>query len=158
MYKLASLTLCSNVAGQVAVGMMVNPPKQGEASYELYEQEKNGILNSLQRRAILLVDALNKLEGVVCQPSQGALYAFPSITLPDNAIKAAESQGKAPDAYYCLELLDQTGIVVVPGSGFGQKPNTFHFRTTILPQEDEIVQVIERMSKFHADFLDKYRD
>ena len=158
MYKLASLTLCSNVAGQVAVGMMVNPPKQGEASYELYEQEKKTTLNSLQRRAILLVDALNKLEGVVCQPSQGALYAFPSITLPDNAIKAAESQGKAPDAYYCLELLDQTGIVVVPGSGFGQKPNTFHFRTTILPQEDEIVQVIERMSKFHADFLDKYRD
>ena len=46
MYKLASLTLCSNVAGQVAVGMMVNPPKQGDASYELYEEEKNGIPNS----------------------------------------------------------------------------------------------------------------
>ena len=48
--------------------------------------------------------------------------------------------------------------VVVPGSGFGQRPNTFHFRTTILPQEDEIVQVIERMSRFHEAFLDKYRD
>ena len=104
MYKLASLTLCSNVAGQVAVGMMVNPPKQGDASYELYEEEKNGILNSLQRRAILLVDALNKLEGVTCQPSQGALYAFPSITLPEKAIKFAEGQGKAPDAFYCMEL------------------------------------------------------
>ena len=158
MYKLASLTLCSNLAGQISVGMMVNPPKPGEASYDLYEEEKNGILSSLQRRAVLLVDALNKLEGVTCQPAQGALYAFPSITLPDNAIKVAEEQGKAADAYYCMELLDQTGIVVVPGSGFGQKPNTFHFRTTILPQEDEIAQVIERLSKFHIDFLEKHRD
>ena len=55
MYKLASLTLCSNVAGQVAVGMMVNPPKQGDASYELYEEEKNGILNSLQRRVVVII-------------------------------------------------------------------------------------------------------
>ena len=32
------------------------------------------------------------------------------------------------DAYYCLELLRQTGVCVVPGSGFGQKEGTWHFR------------------------------
>ena len=88
-----------------------------------------------------------------------ALYSILKIYQnPEKAIKFAEGQGKAPDAFYCMELLDETGIVVVPGSGFGQRPNTFHFRTTILPQEDEIVQVIERMSRFHEAFLDKYRD
>ena len=29
---------------------------------------------------------------------------------------------------YCFDLLESTGICVVPGSGFGQKPGTFHFR------------------------------
>lgn len=30
--------------------------------------------------------------------------------------------------FFCLKLLEETGICVVPGSGFGQKEGTFHFR------------------------------
>ncbi len=37
-------------------------------------------------------------------------------------------------------MLLNTGIVVVPGSGFGQEDGTFHFRTTILPKEDDIAR------------------
>jgi alanine transaminase len=39
-----------------------------------------------------------------------------------------------------MEMLMNTGIVVVPGSGFGQKDGTFHFRTTFLPSEDDIAK------------------
>lgn len=60
------------------------------------------------------------------------MYSFPRISLPRKAIEAAEAKGKAPDVLYCLELLDETGISCVPGSGFQQSPGTFHFRTTIL--------------------------
>lgn len=28
--------------------------------------------------------------------------------------------GKAPDFFYCKQLLEETGIVTVPGSGFKQ--------------------------------------
>lgn len=45
----------------------------------------------------------------------------------------------------------------VQGSGFGQEEDTYHFRTTILPPEDEIDSVIERVSNFHKQFMDKYR-
>jgi len=77
------------------------------------------------------------------------MYLFPKLTLPQKAQEAAKKAGKAPDAFYCLQLLEKTGICVVPGSGFGQVPGTFHFRTTFLaPQTDEFV---ERMGKFHAD-------
>lgn len=62
----------------------------------------------------------------------------------------------APDALYSLELLEATGIVVVPGSGFGQAPGTWHFRTTILPEEDKIEQVIVLLEKFQEDFLIRY--
>lgn len=37
-----------------------------------------------------------------------------------------------------------------------QAENTFHFRTTILPPEDQIEEVTERLSKFHAEFMKKY--
>lgn len=30
--------------------------------------------------------------------------------------------------FYCMKLLEETGICVVPGSGFGQREGTYHFR------------------------------
>jgi aspartate/methionine/tyrosine aminotransferase len=68
------------------------------------------------------------------------MYAFPKITLPP---------GKT-DVDYCLALLEQTGICVVPGTGFGQLPGTAHFRTTILPPTEKIKLVVERLAAFHA--------
>nr|KAJ0188777.1 hypothetical protein LSAT_V11C900476920 [Lactuca sativa] len=50
-----------------------------------------------------------------------AMYSFPQIKLPPKAIEAAKSAGKVPDVFYCLKLLEATGISTVPGSGFGQK-------------------------------------
>lgn len=38
LYKLASLSLCSNTVGQLAMGMMVNPPKPGDPSYQTFEK------------------------------------------------------------------------------------------------------------------------
>ena len=61
------------------------------------------------------------------------MYAFPQIALPQAAIAAAEAAGRKPDAFYAMEVLEQTGIVMVPGSGFGQVDGTWHFRTTFLP-------------------------
>lgn len=39
-----------------------------------------------------------------------------------------QKRGVPADVMYCFDLLENTGICVVPGSGFGQKPGTFHFR------------------------------
>lgn len=58
------------------------------------------------------------------------IQMFPArrITLPEKAITEAGRLQRAPDWLYCKELLEATGIVVVPGSGFGQKEGTYHFR------------------------------
>lgn len=132
LYKVASVNLCPNLPGQFATALMVDPPRVGESSYALFEEEKNQRLESLRRRAAMLSDAFNQLEGVSCQRTEGAMYAFPKITLPAKAIAHAQSLGKSPDVLYCLELLEETGLCCVPGSGFQQAPDTFHFRTTIL--------------------------
>jgi alanine transaminase len=53
-----------------------------------------------------------------------------------------------------MRLLEATGVCVVPGSGFGQKEGTLHFRTTFLAPGTEWVGSIV---KFHAEFMEKYR-
>jgi alanine transaminase len=105
-----------------------------------------------------LEDAFNNLEGFTCNKTEGAMYLFPQIRLPKKAIEAAKASGKTPDAFYVLRLLEATGIVVVPGSGFGQVPGTWHIRCTILPQEDKIPAVITRFKAFHEKFMAEFRD
>uniref|UniRef100_A0A7S0ZBX1 Aminotransferase class I/classII large domain-containing protein n=2 Tax=Timspurckia oligopyrenoides TaxID=708627 RepID=A0A7S0ZBX1_9RHOD len=158
LYKLASVNLCSNLVGQLVVSVLVDRPRPGDASYELFQKEYSMIMGSLRRKALKLVSALNQFEGVTCNDSEGAMYAFPQITLPSKAIEAAKERGLNGDVFYCMELLDSTGVCVVPGSGFRQQPGTYHLRTTFLPPEEKIDSVIEQMSAFHAEFMKKYSD
>ena len=156
LYKIASINLCPNVPGQVYCGIMVNPPKPGDVSYPQFKREREEVIDSLKRRARLITDAFNSLEGVVCQETEGALYSFPRITLPSAFLQLAKSKGKQPDVLYCLELLNETGLSCVPGSGFQQAPDTFHIRTTILPQESRFQDIINRFTSFHQGFMKRY--
>jgi alanine transaminase len=94
------------------------------------------------------------LEGISCVNSPGALYLYPCIHLPAAAIEATGKEGKQPNMIYMLELLDETGICIVPGSGFGQKEGQYHYRLTCLcPGVKEYVGALER---FHRKFMERY--
>ena len=58
--------------------------------------------------------------------------------------------------HYCMKMLDATGVVTVPGSGFGQVPGTHHFRTTFLPSEQDIETVITNITTFHNNLMKEY--
>jgi len=158
LQKSISAKLCPTVIGQACMDAVVNPPKPGEPSHASWLQEKDGALKSLAERAKLVADTLNGIEGFKCNTVQGAMYAFPQISLPPKAIAAAAEAGQAPDVFYAFNLLEATGICIIPGSGFGQQPGTFHFRTTILPQKDMIKQMLGRLKDFHLNFLQEYKD
>lgn len=142
----------------------------------------------------------NRLEGVTCSKAEGAMFVFSSIHLPKKAIAAAEECNTQPDAFYALRLLETTGIVVVPGSVFGQVSalrsclrhselsyftavyktknssrffwysnmvflcyvlkihGTWHFRCTVLPQEEKLPLIISRFMAFHEVFMEEFRD
>ncbi|GAA5926019.1 pyridoxal phosphate-dependent aminotransferase [Sporobolomyces koalae] len=156
IYKLASIQLCPSLGGQIGVDVLVSPPKEGDESYPLWKEEKDGIAETLKRRSEVLVKAFRQLEGVTCNEAHGAMYLFPQITIPKKAIAEAKSKSLSPDAFYCLQLLEETGITCVPGSGFGQEPGTWHLRTTFLaPTSGDFV---ERLQKFHQGFMNKYRE
>nr|BAX08659.1 alanine aminotransferase [Gentiana triflora] len=158
IYKVSTVHLCSNISGQILASLVMNPPKVGDESYDSYISERDGILSSLKRRAKTLEDAFNSLEGVTCNRAEGAMYLFPRIQLPKKAIEAAEAVKTVPDAFYARRLLNATGIVVVPGSGFGQVQGTWHIRCTILPQEEKIPAIVNRLTEFHKGFMDEFRD
>ncbi|CAO2828862.1 unnamed protein product [Amaranthus hypochondriacus] len=158
IYKIASIALSPNVPGQIFLGLMVNPPKPGDISYLKFEQESKGILKSLRKRAQIMTDGFNSCRNVVCNFTEGAMYSFPQICLPPRAIEAAKSAGKHPDVFYCLKLLEATGISTVPGSGFGQKEGVFHMRTTILPAEEDMPAIMESFKKFNDSFMEQYED
>lgn len=99
--------------------------------------------NTLQRRRDIACQMLNSIEGISVVKPEGAFYAFPSIDVKD-------------DNHFCMELLKETGVVVVPGAGFGEKPNTSHFRIVILPDEETLTKAFKLISEFYSKYKEKY--
>lgn len=156
LYKLISAGLCSNIPGQIMTSLMVKPPQPGEESYERFTKEETFIFEGMKRRANALVDGLNKIDGIECNPAEGAMYVFPRVTLPAKAIEHAEKNNMTPDTMYALSLLDETGICVVPASGFGQKEGRIGFRTTFLPPDDKMMSAIDKFASHHKQFCAKW--
>ena len=62
--------------------VMVNPPKEGEPSYELYRKEYDGIFNGLKERAYALYEAFKQMDGVECdQPQVRLCFLQPSVLI-----------------------------------------------------------------------------
>lgn len=159
--KLQSISLCSNVDGQIATYLMVSPPQPGDESYDQYVHERDAILGDLKAKALILGEGLNRISGMTVDVPQGAMYAFVRFELPEEkGVNVCDMTSKEREAYeakrdndYCLALLEETGICVVPGSGFGQLPGTLHFRTTFLPPREEIEALVVKMKEFHESYV-----
>jgi aspartate/methionine/tyrosine aminotransferase len=144
--KLQSIGLCANSVGQVVTYLLVKPPRPGDPSYATWAKERATILDTLRQRAALVERGLAGVPGIATNRVAGAMYAFPRLELPPGQT----------DLDWSLALLEETGICVVPGSGFGQKAGTAHVRTTILPPVDQIESVVRRIADFHVAFCKRH--
>jgi aspartate/methionine/tyrosine aminotransferase len=144
--------------GQLTTYLVVSPPQKGDDSYEQFVKERDGILSDLKTKAEILGRELNKIEGLSIDIPQGALYAFVKLDLPhiqDVSRMSPEERlayDSKRDSDYCMALLEETGICVVPGSGFASC-RTLHFRTTFLPPKDEIEELVVKMKEFHENYV-----
>ena len=91
---------------------------------------------TLRRRRDLMVERLDAMPGWSLTPPSGAFYAFPSIDLG------------APDTEVVKELILEHGVVLVHGSGFGQKAGTEHVRIVFLPPEDVLEEAFTRIAAY----------
>lgn len=99
------------------------------------------IMAKLKRRRKLTVEMLNAIDGISCVQPKGAFYAFPKIEIEKS------------DTEFVINLIKETGVVVVPGDGFGQKPNTKHFRVVFLPTEIQLEKAYLSISIFMKKYL-----
>merc|ERR1712150_97143 len=153
MFKLKSIELCSNTIGQTAVELMVNPPTLGQESQETveqYELEHRALYSALKNKAELLTTSFNDMKNVTCTEIEGAMYGFPRIHFSEKFIQEAHSQGVEPDFIYCMDMVNETGIMTVPGSGFQQEPGTYHFRiTNLITPIQKMETVLDKLASFN---------
>ena len=79
---------------------------------------------------------LNDIPEISCVSPRAAFYAFPSLHIPDD------------DLDFVTDLIKETGVVTVHGSGFGQKPGTKHLRVVFLPEEKLLIEAYEKIRHF----------
>ncbi len=111
----------------------VAPALEGDQSHLKLMNHK------LETRRNLMVEILGKIDGISLVQPEGAFYAFPSIDVKN-------------DTRFVTELIKNTGVVVVPGSGFGQKPGSMHFRIVTLPTEDILEKAFSLLAEFYASY------
>ena len=154
--KLFTIMLPSNTLGQIALELAINPPKENEPSFEFFKKEKEDILKSLKEKALIMERMFNKMENIQCNDVEGAMYAFPRIWFSNKAKEVAAGLGMTPEKFYVIKLLEETGVALVPGCGFGQQDGTHHFRITTLPSN--IDEVMKKIEKFNSSFHSQYKD
>lgn len=96
-------------------------------------------IEKLQSRSNLVMSKIANIDGIDLVQPEGAFYAFPKIEIED-------------DWDFCRKLLTETGVIVVPGDGFGQKPNTKHFRIVICPTEDVLDEAFDLLGDFYKEY------
>ncbi len=139
---------------------MVNPPKPGVNSPEVVERhqkELKTIYEGMKTRAKHLTQKLNTMSHIKCNEIEGAMYAFPSVLITESAIAAAKERNISPGQFFCSEVLKNIGLVIVPGRGFKQRENTYHFRITILIYNtEEFDAALEKLKAFAQKFFETY--
>ena len=93
--------------------------------------------NELRKRRDITYNRLNSIPGISCVKPKGAFYAYPKINV------SIES-----DKEFVLDFLNEYQVLFVNGSGFGQKPNTFHFRVVFAASEEALNTAFDRLEKY----------
>ncbi len=90
----------------------------------------------LARRAKITQDWAARTPKVKLVAPKGAFYAHPTLEIPEE------------DLRFVTDLLRQKHVLVVHGSGFGQKAGTRHMRIVFLPPEDVLEAAYQKISDF----------
>jgi len=126
--KLADARLCGPAPAQYAVKPALEGPQDHIAQ----------MMGKLRERRDVTVRRLNAIPGLSCVEPGGAFYAMPRLQLP----------GVTDDERFVIDLLHETGVLFVHGSGFGQAPGTQHFRVVFLPPPAVLERAFDKLEAF----------
>lgn len=126
IHRLLRSRLCANHPEQYAIPAALDGP----------QDHLIDVTKKLRARRDLTVKWSNSTPRVSCVSPRGAFYAFPRLDIPEG------------DDVFVKELLLKKHVLVVHGSGFGQKPGTHHFRIVFLPDEPTLTTAYAGIADF----------
>jgi alanine-synthesizing transaminase len=126
IHRLLRSRLCANHPEQYAI----KPALEGPQDHLIEVRRK------LHSRRDITMKWANSTPRVSCVSPRGAFYAFPRLDIPE------------ADDVFVKELCLQKHVLVVHGSGFGQKPGTRHFRIVFLPDEKTLEKAYKGIAEF----------
>ncbi len=133
---LASLRLCANTPGQLAI----------QTALGGYQSIDDLVApgGRLCRQRDLAYELLTEIPGVSAVKPKAALYMFPKLD--------ASMYPIANDQQFAYDLLAEEKVLIVQGTGFNL-PTPDHFRVVFLPSVDDLTEAIGRIARF----LEQYR-
>jgi alanine-synthesizing transaminase len=129
IHRLLRARLCANHPEQYAIKAALDGP----------HDHLTATRAKLRARRDLTVQWCNSTPRMSCVSPRGAFYAFPSLQINEG------------DDVFVKELCRQKHVLVVHGSGFGQKPGSRHFRIVFLPDEPTLTRAYQSIAEFMAE-------
>ena len=133
---LASMRLCANVPGQLAIQTALG-------GYQSID-DLVAPAGRLCKQRDLAYDLITAIPGVTCVKPKAAMYLFPKLDPKIYPI--------ADDQQFILDLLLEEKVLLVQGTGFNWKTSD-HFRVVFLPNIDDLTEAMKRIARF----LEHYR-
>ena len=126
--KLARVRIAANLPVQIAA---VQALRGSQAHIST-------MVDKLRKRRDYVVKRLNAM-GIQCKVPRGAFYIFPQIN----------TKGRwKDDQHFVIDLLNNTGVLTVHGSGFGSTYGSGHFRIVYLPPEEMLEKAMDKLERF----------
>jgi alanine-synthesizing transaminase len=83
---------------------------------------------------------LNEIDGISCAKPEAAFYVFPKVHTVGSLWKT--------DMEFAVQLLKETGVLFVHGSGFDPIYGAGHVRGVILPPIETLEQALNELEAF----------
>ena len=119
-----------------------SPPTVSQMAAEAVIKDQVSLSRELRekftRRRDFLVEGLAKLPGVDCPAPPGSFYLFPEIT----EVLERLGYGRGEDERFAGYLLEEAGVVTVPGTAFGTPG---HLRLAYLPELSRLGEALDRI-------------
>jgi alanine-synthesizing transaminase len=128
--KEGRIRICANTPVQKAGIAALNGP----------QDHVKDLVRRLRQRRDYAWKRLNEIEGLSCAKPEGAFYVFPKI-------HAVGSKWKT-DLEFALDLLKETGVLFVHGSGFDPIYGAGHIRGVFLPPVETLEQAFNEVERF----------
>jgi tyrosine/nicotianamine family aminotransferase len=138
--QLQELKQCIEKEGRIRICANTPVQKAGIAALNGPQDHVKDLVRRLRQRRDYAWKRLNEIEGLSCAKPEGAFYVFPKI-------HAVGSKWKT-DLEFALDLLKETGVLFVHGSGFDPIYGAGHIRGVFLPPVETLEQAFNEVERF----------